>query len=255
MPRIPDYLGIADRVILVTGATSGIGRAVAIAASSYGARVVLVARRGAELNTVLESLKGPGHLVAPYDLLDFEGLPAFLDSVVSQVGPIDCVVHAAGVHATMPLKSTTAARVSEMLEMNITTAVMLAKAFRHKQVRGKSPSLVLLSSAVGIVGQPAVSVYSATKGAISALVRSLALELAREGIRVNCIAPGVVETPLTDALHASIGDAAFDEVVAAHPLGIGSADDVANAALYLASSASGWVTGSTLVVDGGYTAR
>lgn len=176
-------------------------------------------------------------------------------TVSGQLDGLDGLVHAAGVHNTAPVRSLEAADVTSLFDSNVTTAFMLAKGFRHKQVRRAGASIVYLSSAVGLVGQPGVSVYSATKGAIAALTKSLALEFAREGIRVNCVCPGVVMTKMTEGLKATIGGENFRRVTEAHPLGLGEPDDVASAILYLLSGASKWVTGSSLVVDGGYTAQ
>jgi NAD(P)-dependent dehydrogenase (short-subunit alcohol dehydrogenase family) len=132
---------------------------------------------------------------------------------------------------------------------------MIAQAFRHREVRRPKASLVLMSSAVGTVGQAGVSLYSATKGAINTLTKSLALEMARDDIRVNCVAPGVVNTPMTETIRSTVGESGFTEIVKAHPLGLGSAENVAAAVLFLLSEASGWVTGTSLAVDGGYTAQ
>ena len=114
---------------------------------------------------------------------------------------------------------------------------------------------MFLSSAVGLVGQAGVSVYSATKGAVVTMTKSLALELAREGVRVNCVCPGVVQTEMTTGLRESIGADAFQRVTDAHPLGLGTSEDVANAIVFLLSDASRWITGTSLTVDGGYTAQ
>jgi 3-oxoacyl-[acyl-carrier protein] reductase len=239
----------------VTGASSGIGRAVAIEASRHGATVALVARRADLLDEVLSQLEGDGHIAVPFDLADHEATPAMVRSVADAIGPLDALVHAAGIHSAAPLRTVTPEHVTHLFDINVTSAVMLAKGFRHKQVRGATPSIVLLSSTVAVAGQPGVSIYSATKGAIAALTRSLALEVAREGIRVNNVSPGIVNTELTDGLRKSVGAEAFEQIENAHPLGFGEPQDVANAILYLISPVSRWVTGSSLVIDGGYTAQ
>lgn len=250
-----DFLSLRGKTLLITGASSGIGKATAILASRYGARVALVARDREALESVASGLEGEGHLVVPYDLTDADGIPAMVRQVADGVGGLDGLVHCAGLHSTLPLRSIAASDVRQLFDANVTSAFMLAKGLRHKQVRKAGASLVLLSSAVGLVGQSGVSIYSATKGAIVTLTKSLSLELSREGMRVNCVCPGVVETAMTANLRATIGESSFDQVAAAHPMGIGHPEDVANAILFLASSASRWTTGTALVVDGGYTAQ
>jgi NAD(P)-dependent dehydrogenase (short-subunit alcohol dehydrogenase family) len=142
-----------------------------------------------------------------------------------------------------------------VLGANVTSALLLAQAFRDARVTKVDATLVLISSVMATVGQPGVAVYAASKGAISAVTRSLALELIRDGIRVNAIEAGIVSTALTDGIRSAVGATAFEAIADAHPLGLGSPDDVARPALFLSSPASAWMTGSSLVVDGGYTSR
>lgn len=246
---------MSGSVVLVTGASSGIGRAVAIAASRQGSRVVALARRERELAQVVNEMDGTGHVAVPFDLLDSAGISTMLDDVVSRTGPLDGLVHAAGIHSAMPLRGVTPEQASQIFSMNVTTALMLTKGFRRRHIRGSSPSVVFISSVAGIVGEPGVSLYSATKGAVEAMSRSLAIELVREGIRCNSIAAGMVSTGLSDGIRAAVGPEAWARIEADHPLGIGAAEDIAQAALYLLSPASRWVVGSTLVIDGGYTAQ
>lgn len=250
-----DFLGLEGKTVLITGASSGIGRETALRASRYGAKVAIVARRRDKLEEVLSELDGAGHVAKAYDLVDTDGIPQMVRSLSDELDGLDGLVHAAGVHSATPLRAVRANDVREIFELNVTSAVMLAKGFRHKQVSRPGASVVFLSSAAGTVGQPGVSVYSASKGAIAALTRSLALELARDGLRVNCVSPGVVRTEMTVGLEARIGPRAFAEVAAAHPLGLGEVGDVASAVLFLLSMESRWITGTSLAVDGGYTAQ
>lgn len=250
-----DFLQLRDRVILVTGASSGIGRETAIHASRQGAKLVLVARREEALQETASLLDGAGHHVLPCELSAQSDYQSLMQRAVELAGPIAGLLHAAGVHMTTPLRAVTASQIAALLEINVASAVLLAKAFRSPKVRAEGASLVLMSSAVGLVGEAGVSVYAATKAAVASLGRSLALELAVENIRVNSIAAGIVETSLTDSLRRKVGGAAWEAIEAQHPLGTGTAEDIANAALYLLSDRARWVTGTTLVVDGGYTAR
>ena len=252
---IHDFLDLSEKTLLVTGASSGIGRATAIAASRQNARVALVARDASALDETLQQMEGEDHLVVPCDLSDLDRIGDMVRQVADAFGGIDGVAHAAGIHATAPLRVIKSEQVRSMFDLNVGSAVMIAQAFRHKTVRRPRASLVLMSSAVGVVGQPGVSIYSATKGAIQTLTKSLALELARDQIRVNCVAPGIVTTPMTDSIKTAIGEASFDDVVKAHPLGLGAPEDVAAAILFLLSGASQWITGTSLAVDGGYTAQ
>lgn len=243
------------RHLLITGASSGIGLATAVRASRSGARVTLIARGQSELETALLQLDGEGHSYYVCDVADHSRVASLLPEVAATHGPIHCVVHAAGIHALSPVRATSPNQVAEMFEVNVTSALMIAKAFRKRDVRADDANVVLLSSAIGVVGSSGVSAYAASKAAVSSLAQSLGLEFAREGIRVNAVAAGIVATPLTRRLRGVVGEAGWDRIVEAHPLGIGAPDDVAAAALFLASSDARWITGTTLRVDGGYTAQ
>lgn len=250
-----DFLGFDGRRVLVTGGSGGIGASVATHAARQGAVVAVSGRNRDRLDALVDSLPGPGHVAIVADLTDPDAAGGLIAGAAEALGGIDVVVHAAGVHSARPLKSIDAAHVASVLETNVTSALMLAKAFRDRRIPKRDASLVLMSSVVATVGQPGVSAYAASKGAVSALTRSLALELARDGIRVNAVEAGIVDTPMTDDIRGTVGDSAFALIEAAHPLGIGTADDVALAVLFLSSHASRWMTGTSLVVDGGYTAH
>jgi NAD(P)-dependent dehydrogenase (short-subunit alcohol dehydrogenase family) len=243
------------KVILVTGASSGIGLATAIFLSQLGARIVLIARSKEALAAALAQLDGTGHRVESFDLSEAEAIPDLLKKLSSELGPISGLAHCAGSQAIRPLRILSTKDVESMFRLNVTAALMLAKGFRQKGVHTPSGAIVLVSSVMGIVGAPGRSAYCASKGALQAMARSLALELAPEGIRVNCVAPGYVRTPMLEQAAAVIGAEAMRRVEEMHPLGFGEARDVAQAIGFLLSDASRWITGSTLAVDGGYTAH
>jgi len=248
-------LNQTGRVILVTGASSGIGQATAIFLSQLGARVVLIARRKEGLTAALTQLEGADHRLEPFDLSDVEAIPNLLKKLSSEVGPISGLVHCAGAQVIQPLRILSTKEVEGIFRINVTAALMLAKGFRQKGVHTPSAAIVFVSSVMGLVGAPGRAAYCGSKGALQAAARSLALELAPEGIRVNCVAPGYVRTPMLEHAEAVISAEGMRRVEEMHPLGFGEARDVAQAIGFLLSDASRWITGSTLSVDGGYTAH
>jgi NAD(P)-dependent dehydrogenase (short-subunit alcohol dehydrogenase family) len=244
-----------NRTILVTGASSGIGRETAILLSQLGARLILVGRNPEQLEKTLTLLEGGSHVVNPFDLIDVEAIPSWMKTIVSDFGPLNGLVHSAGMQFTMPLRLTTSDIMEDLMRVNVTAALSLAKGFRQRGVSTAGSSVVFLSSVMGIVGQAGQSVYSASKGALVALTKSLALELTRDDIRVNCVAPAVVNTEMSEKMLQSLTPAQITQIEAMHPLGIGHPRDVANAIAFLLADTSRWITGTTLVVDGGYTAH
>ena len=246
---------LSGRAVLVTGASSGIGRATAILLSRLGARLVLTGRNEARLAETRAELEGEGHEAVPFDLSNGDEIPAWIKGVASKTGPLHGLVHAAGIQQVLPLKMVESRDVERMLQVNVGAAVMLAKGFRQNGVHAEPGSVVLLSSVRGLVGEAGLALYSASKGAIVALTKSLALELAREKIRVNAVAPAFVQTPMFDVARKNMSPEQLAKLVAEHPLGIGRPLDVAYAIAYLLADTGAWVTGTTLVVDGGYTAR
>ena len=248
-------LDLSGRAILVTGASSGIGRETAILLSRLGARLILVARDAERLGQTRNVLEGSDHWVEPFDLIKTDEIPAWMETLARKTGPLAGLVHAAGVQQTAPLKTVDPADIDAIMRINVTAAAMLVKGFRQRSVRASSGSVVLVASVMGLVSEAGMSAYSASKGALVSLARSLSLELAHERIRVNCVAPACVQTPLFDRMKKAFTPAQISAITTAHPLGLGRPIDVAYAAAYLLADTAAWVTGSTLVVDGGYTAR
>ncbi len=251
-------MDMSGRTVLVTGASSGIGREVAILASRLGARVVLTARNESRLKETLSLLEGSDHRIAAFDLGSKEStnaLPGFMAALAKEVGPFSGVVHCAGIQSISPLQAISSNELENGYQLNVTSAIMLAKAFRQRDVHREPASLVLFSSVMGLAGAAGRIAYSATKGAIISLTKSMALELVRDRIRVNCVAPGFVTTPMLQAAGSQLGSGTIQKIEALHPLGFGQPADVANAVAFLLADTSRWITGTTLVVDGGYTAQ
>lgn len=220
-----------------------------------GATLVLVARDEERLSKVAANLPGSGHIIRVFDFETEGDVSEMVRSASAEVEGLDGLVHAAGLHSSHPLRSLNPAEMLRLYQVNVVVAAMLVKGLRHKAVRKPGASVVLLSSAVGLVGQAGLTSYSSSKGALVTLTKTLALELAREDIRVNCLCPGVVETPMTEGLRNQIGDVAFARVEQSHPLGLGSVEDIALAARFLLSGASRWITGAAIPIDGGFTAQ
>lgn len=245
-------MDLAGRRILVTGASSGIGRESAALLAELGAAVVLVGRDQARLELTATALRGSGHAIEPFDLLDTDAIPTRLKEVAQRGGTLSGLVHCAGLHQMQPLRIARSADFMSLMSVNVLAASMLAKGYRQKGV-ATGGSIVLLSSVMSVVGQPGVSAYAASKGALVALARSLALELVGEGIRVNCVSPGFVETEMGERLRRQMTPEQFAALQAMHPLGLGRPRDVANAVAFLLADTARWITGSNLIVDGGYS--
>ena len=248
-------MAIDGRTVLVTGASSGLGRAISILVSKLGGRVVLVARSEHRLAETMSLLDGGEHRVEPFDLNQLDAIPGWMKKLDSEVGALDGLVHSAGLHATLPLRVLKPSRLDELMKVNVSAAMALTKGFRQRGVRAEQGSVVYLASVAALAGSAGNAGYSATKGALVSMCRSLAVELATEQIRVNCLAPGWVPTELAAKAESKLEDAQLQAISDMHPLGLGRPDDVANAAAFLLADTGRWVTGQTLVIDGGYTAH
>jgi 3-oxoacyl-[acyl-carrier protein] reductase len=248
-------MDMTGRTVLVTGASSGIGRETAILLSQMGARLVLVARSADQLAATQAQLDGTGHYVEPFDLANVGQIPGELMDLARRCGPLGALVHSAGVQKTVPLKVLEEEHLAEVMKVNLNAAVALAKGFRQKKVAAPGGSIVFVSSVAGLVGVSGASAYSASKGALIALTKSLAAELSREGIRVNCVAPGYVRTEMMQQFLRTVPAEQLQAIESMHLLGLGHPRDVANAIAFLLADTARWITGTVLVVDGGYTAR
>lgn len=243
----------AGRNYIVTGGSAGIGLATATLLAREGARVALLARGADRLVVAQASLAGTGHLVLPCDAANEEAVATAQKFLKEQWNQVHGVVLCAGAHSVRPLAVSKAANFEEMFRLNVLSAVSVIRG----SVRLFPPSagsIVVLSSVAGLRGAPGASAYAAAKGALLALVKSLAGELGARGVRVNAVVPGVVNTAMTEQFFATLPPAQKEAIVRQHPLGLGRPEDVAAAIAFLLSDDARWITGTELVVDGGLCA-
>ena len=243
--------------VIVTGASSGLGRQIAISCSQMGARIVLMGRSEERLQETLLKMQNPElHIPVLIDLTEFDLIEGIIEDSIARIGKIDGVVNCAGVSSTLPLRSVSPEKLQNHFNTNVVAAYQLTRVVSNpKYFSPDGGSILFISSVAGMVGENAKSAYSMTKGALISGSRSLAVELAAKKIRVNTISPGLVVTPLNSNAEHITNPEKRQALENQHLLGLGSPEDVANACIYLLSDASRWVTGTNLVVDGGYTAR
>jgi NAD(P)-dependent dehydrogenase (short-subunit alcohol dehydrogenase family) len=244
----------ADKLVLITGGSSGIGLATAKRLADEGARLVLVARSEDKLAAAVAQLSGEGHRTIVCDVVDEKALAAALKPLREELGPFHAAALCAGAHLARPLAVSQPTHFEDMFRANVGSAVAAVRAFL-KVADKEGASIVLVSSGAAIRGGSAVSAYSAAKGALLSLGRSLAVELAPRKVRVNNVVPGVVKTPMSDVFLGGLPPEQAQAIAAAHPLGLGEPEDVAAAIAFLASSDARWITGSELIVDGGLTCK
>ncbi len=250
-------LSIEGKVILVTGAASGIGRQCAIDFANAGADLILLDLNAEALNSVKEECEAIGRrcFIRGCDLTDSSALPYIIDEAVAHVGPVNGLLHAAGIEKTLPFNKFSSSDYEKIFAVNVVSAMNLVSILTKKKYRGTNAKYVLIASITAIVGRPGVNAYAASKGALVSSVRTMALELAPKGITINCISPGTILTPLMENMLSTLSDEQRAERVAGFPLGLGRPSDISSTAMFLMSDGARWITGQNIVVDGGYTSR
>lgn len=250
------FVDFEQKYVLVTGATSGIGRAISMELSRQNARVILLGRDEKKLAETLQELSGTGHRILCLDLSDVSSIGPLLKETVKTIGRIYGFCHCAGIVETRPLASSSADGIQAMFDIHVVAGIEIVRFVSRRDVIDETGgSFLFISSVYGLVGKPGQIGYSASKGAVVAAARSMAVELARRNIRVNVLSPGLVMTNMTKKAFSHFSEEQVNAIINAHPLGVGKPEDVARAAIFLLAPQNVWITGANLVVDGGYTAQ
>lgn len=244
---------LKDKVIVVTGASSGIGAQCAIDCSKMGAKVVLIARNEERLKQTLSQMEGEGHLIKVYDLNALNGIKELVKSFVSEIGRIDGFIHAAGIEISRPVKLLSPDDYATVFKTNALSCFEFIHQLSSIKNMNNGGSIIMIASITGVIGRGTVSAYAASKGAMISACKSMALEFAKKRIRVNCVSPGTILTPLMKNYLDELDEETRVKRISGFPLGLGEPSDISNACIYLLSDASRWVTGQNFVVDGGYT--
>ncbi len=247
---------LADRGVVVTGASSGIGRAIALRCAHEGAQVLAAGRREQALRELAAEVpQGRVHVHAA-DLVAAGAAETMVAAAVERLGRVDGVVHAAGtVWRGEDIRESGDDELRAFLDANLGVTLRVARAALRPMMAANAGSLVLLGSQLAHIGAPGYASYTAAKGGVTALARALAADAGPRGVRVNVLAPGVVKTPLAYVNRPDFDDQ-IDAIAARHPLRrIGAPEDMGGPAVFLLSDDSAWMTGQTLIVDGGYTVQ
>lgn len=243
----------SGKVFIVTGASSGIGKATALAAAARGASVAMVARRAAGLKNEVAHLDPARVLLLPADLNGEDACRKVVEETASRFGGIDVLVNAAGIIGNGSIENTTSEQWDEMMSINLRSVFRLTQ-LALPSIIGRKGNIVHVSSVTGVRAFPNVLAYCVSKAGIDQLTRCAALELAPKGVRMNAVNPGVVVTQLHRT--AGMPDDTYAKFLehskSTHPLGrVGTADEVAELILFLASDRAGWITGGSFSIDGG----
>lgn len=240
---------LSNKHILVTGASSGMGRVFSQMIAKEGAIVTIVARNEERLRQTLDSLDGNGHDYKVCDLTDENQMK----DIISDMTPIDGVVFCAGINDYVPVKFLKQEKIDRIFQTNYFSEILLTQMLLKRKLIKKGASLVYISSLSSVLGVQGTLLYASSKAAINSAVKVIAAELAPQGIRANAICPGIVKTEMLSG--TNIDEEAFMKQAEDYPLGLGTPEDVGNAVIYHLSDGSRWLTGQSMILDGGYSLK
>jgi NAD(P)-dependent dehydrogenase (short-subunit alcohol dehydrogenase family) len=246
-----NIFGLKNKKILITGASSGIGRATSILLSEMGASLILCGRNEQRLKETLYMLSNNNnHTLFVGDLTEQD----LIDSLVNSIDTLNGIVLVAGIVKTIPIKFLKSEELSLIMKTNFESPISLCqKLLKSKKIQ-KSSSIVIISSIAGnLIADKGNGAYAASKAALNGICKVMAVELAPQKIRVNCISPGMVNTPMTENELAAVSLDQLKLNEKLYPLGYGEPEDIAASACFLLSNASKWITGTSFVIDGGFS--
>jgi len=245
-----NIFSLTGKTFLVTGASSGIGFETCKTIHSLGGKVIAIARNEENLKDLIKQLNPNEDTFIKADLSNKSDIKL----ITEQITNIDGIVHSAGVVTLSPLKFINEEKMDLLYEINYKSIVLLMQSIVKAKKLNKGSSVVFVSSIAGLYGMKGNGMYAGTKGALISVSKVFANELAAQKIRVNCVAPGMVKTQITQETINQLSAEVIAEDEAKYPLGYGEPEDVANPICFLLSEASKWITGQTLTLDGGRTA-
>ena len=247
-------MDLIGRHIVVTGASSGLGRQTCVTVSQLGARVSLLARNEEKLQETLSLMEGTDHKIFPFDVTQTDGIEALAKQVVDVNGKINGFVHAAGVFPRFPLSMTKKDFLDEIMTLHVYSFVEFVRCLSKKKLSEEGTSIVAVSSASTISSDKGQVAYIATKGALDRVVRPMAIELGESRkFRVNTVNPGWIKTDMYNKFIEELGQERMDEILKPCFLGACEPLDVANTIAFLLSDAGKMITGQNIVIDGGWT--
>ena len=243
---------LEGKTIIITGASSGIGRQCAIDCWRMGAKVIAVGRNIQRLNDVVSEMEGRG-VYYSFDLEHIDDINALITDIVCKYGKLDGFIHAAGLEVTNPVKLSRSSEYEYLFRVNCLSAFEIVKNLCGVKTFNRGGSIVFISSISGVIARKGLSAYAASKGALMSTARVMALEMAPREIRVNTISPGTILTPMMQKALDAMNEEDKMKRINGFPLGLGDTTDISNACIFLLSDASRWMTGQNVIVDGGYT--